>query len=143
MKLKKNQERRYERDGLTIIWRADRCFHSERCWRNLPEVFNPKGKPWIEPEGASIERIKQQIDRCPSGALTYEIPGEEKTAVDTKRAIKVEIMKNGPLLVHGALYVKGEEVEEEREKVTAFCRCGASANKPFCDGSHHKVDFKG
>ncbi|MCB0781618.1 MAG: CDGSH iron-sulfur domain-containing protein, partial [Flavobacteriales bacterium] len=32
---------------------------------------------------------------------------------------------------------------ETREKVTAFCRCGSSSNKPYCDGTHRKVDFSG
>ena len=58
--------------------------------------------------------------------------------------IKIEILKNGPLLVHGDLEVKNNEgTVDTPKKVTAFCRCGASQNKPFCDGQHRKVEFFG
>ena len=143
MKLKKNQERHYKREDLTIVWRADRCFHAERCWRNLPTVFNAKGKPWIDPEGDTVEAIKNQIDQCPSGALSYFVPGEEPSPVDPTTATKVEVLPNGPLLVYGEIAVNKGEGVETRETVTGFCRCGASNNKPFCDGSHHRVNFEG
>jgi len=53
-----------------------------------------------------------------------------------------EITTNGPLLVKGDVVVKhADGREEKREKVTAFCRCGGSANKPYCDGSHRKNGF--
>jgi len=82
-----------------------------------------------------------QIDACPSGALSYfydEMAGEESTEV------KAKILENGPLLVYGTfdLTTKTGEVET-KEKRTAFCRCGASQNKPYCDASHMKIDFKG
>ena len=55
----------------------------------------------------------------------------------------VEVMKNGPLMVYGNLKVKDAKGNEvEKHKVTAFCRCGASANKPFCDGTHMKIGFR-
>jgi CDGSH-type Zn-finger protein len=38
---------------------------------------------------------------------------------------------------------KNDGTIEQKNKVTAFCRCGASGNKPYCDGSHRKIDFKG
>jgi len=57
--------------------------------------------------------------------------------------IKAEVLENGPLLVHGTIEVKKSNGEiDEKEKVTAFCRCGASENKPYCDGTHRKIDWK-
>ena len=57
---------------------------------------------------------------------------------------KVEVLENGPLLVHGALQVnKIDGQVDEKNKVTAFCRCGASKNRPYCDGAHKKIEFKG
>jgi CDGSH-type Zn-finger protein len=48
------------------------------------------------------------------------------------------------LLVFGNVNVKDVNgVIDRRNNVTAFCRCGASNNKPFCDGSHKRIDFKG
>ncbi len=58
--------------------------------------------------------------------------------------IKIEILENGPMLVHGDLEVKSNAGNVEApKKVTAFCRCGASQNKPFCDGKHRKIEFCG
>jgi len=37
----------------------------------LPEVFNPRIRPWIQPENAKLERIIEQIGKCPSGALGF------------------------------------------------------------------------
>ena len=58
--------------------------------------------------------------------------------------IKIEILENGPLLIHGELQVndKNGSINTPKE-VTAFCRCGASENKPFCDGRHRKIEFCG
>ncbi|MCC5943192.1 MAG: CDGSH iron-sulfur domain-containing protein [Balneolaceae bacterium] len=56
----------------------------------------------------------------------------------------VEVMENGPLLVYGSIKItKPDGSEETKSKTTAFCRCGHSSNKPFCDGAHRKHDFKG
>ncbi len=57
---------------------------------------------------------------------------------------KIEVLENGPLLVHGEITVidsKGKETQ--KNKATAFCRCGGSENKPYCDGTHRKNNFKG
>ena len=56
---------------------------------------------------------------------------------------KVEVLKDGPLLVHGEITVKDIAGNETvKKKTTAFCRCGSSVNKPYCDGTHTKIDFK-
>ena len=53
-------------------------------------------------------------------------------------------MPNGPLLVYGNITVKHPDGEEiQKNKVTAFCRCGQSSNKPYCDGTHTKINFEG
>ena len=57
---------------------------------------------------------------------------------------KIEIAANGPILVHGTIEIKNSDGKVEiKENMTALCRCGASANKPYCDGAHRKIDFKG
>lgn len=62
----------YKKGDFTIVWQPAKCIHSGICVKTLPEVYNPKERPWLKPENASVEALKQQIDACPSGALSYE-----------------------------------------------------------------------
>lgn len=58
--------------------------------------------------------------------------------------IKVDIMKNGPAIVQGTVSITHADGSTEiKENRMAICRCGASSNKPFCDGQHGKVGFEG
>ena len=54
--------------------------------------------------------------------------------------VQIKVMKNGPLLIEGKLIItdENEDINETDGKMIALCRCGHSANKPFCDGSHKK-----
>jgi hypothetical protein len=66
--------RKYSNGEITIVWKPTVCTHSTNCWKGnhgLKEVFNPAEKPWIKPEGATTQRIIEQIDKCPSKALSY------------------------------------------------------------------------
>jgi hypothetical protein len=82
------------------------------------------------------------VSACPSGALSYRLNDSGTAAVQT--STEVEVTANGPLLVKGGCLVKHPDGRTEvRETVSAFCRCGASANKPYCDGSHRKSGFVG
>ena len=63
-------EKTYLKDDLTIIWNADKCKHAGICVKTLAKVYNPKEKPWITPENASVEELKNQISQCPTGALS-------------------------------------------------------------------------
>ena len=139
----KEVTKRYTKDDLTVVWQNAKCTHSKKCFAGLSEVFNPDNRPWIQLDNAAAEAIIAQVKKCPSGALSIE--GEcaasetEKAAVDST---KVTVTKGGPLLVKGALTIElpnGETVE--KTGVTALCRCGASANKPYCDGSHQNIEF--
>ncbi|WP_276499955.1 (4Fe-4S)-binding protein [Terrimonas pollutisoli] len=77
----------YTNNEITIIWKPNVCIHSTLCWKGLTEVFNPKERPWIKMNGASTEKIIEQVRKCPSGALSYfyneENPGEtDKVAAE-------------------------------------------------------------
>jgi uncharacterized Fe-S cluster protein YjdI len=69
-----NETKQYSNDDITIVWKPTVCAHAAICWRGenaLPEVFNPKLRPWININGSNTERIMEQVNRCPSGALSY------------------------------------------------------------------------
>jgi uncharacterized Fe-S cluster protein YjdI len=140
----KDITKKYSNGEVTIIWKPASCIHSKICWTGLPDVFNPKERPWIKPDAATTQQMVDQVNKCPSGALSYFMNGEEAGNTKTEVESIVEVSQNGPLLVYGNITVKdGQGNETKKHKVTAFCRCGASANKPYCDGSHQKIDFKG
>jgi uncharacterized Fe-S cluster protein YjdI len=136
----------YSNGELTVVWKPKKCIHSAMCVKTLPEVYKPSEKPWITPENATTTALKSQIKECPSGALTYYMKNEtmeEKESIEAS-ATEINVAKNGPLKIKGNLEIQlasGEVVT--REGITGFCRCGASENKPFCDGSHRKIDFIG
>ena len=139
--------KKYSNEDITIVWKPSVCIHSTLCWKGekgLKQVFNPMEKPWIKPEGAPTAEIIERINNCPSGALSFYYNNEQNKTTETKAESIVEAMPNGPLLVYGNITVKhsnGDTVQ--KNKVTAFCRCGQSANKPYCDGTHTKIGFKG
>ena len=139
--------KKYTNGEVTIVWKPATCIHSRICWNKLtglPDVFNPFTKPWIKPEAAPTERLVEQVNKCPSGALSFFYNGQEPADEQTTTDVKIEVTANGPLLVYGNITIKRPNGEEtKKSKVTAFCRCGLSGNKPFCDGSHIKGRFEG
>ena len=129
---------------ITIHDNRKICSHAAECVNNLPSVFRLNQRPWINPNQATTtEEIIETIKKCPSGALSYSINGIEYRDYDGKPLVKVS--KNGPYLVSGGIELVGGEAEFpedlSREHYT-LCRCGASNNKPFCDGSHSTINFK-
>jgi uncharacterized Fe-S cluster protein YjdI len=133
----------YSNDEVTILWKPDLCIHSEKCFKGLPSVFDPNQRPWINAKGASSEEIIKQVGKCPSGALSMKNLNTDKMSEIQDEQI-VEVTENGPLMVYGNIKVKMPDGSElSKSRATAFCRCGASGNKPYCDGSHKKIDFKG
>ncbi|MBB3186193.1 CDGSH iron-sulfur domain-containing protein [Microbacter margulisiae] len=56
--------------------------------------------------------------------------------------ISAKILPNGPILISGELHIIHKDGREETKSNVAFCRCGHSNNKPFCDGTHAKIGFK-
>jgi uncharacterized Fe-S cluster protein YjdI len=61
----------YAGTGITVHWDSDRCFHSMRCMRGQPAVFDESARPWVNLDGAHADVVAAVIDTCPSGALAY------------------------------------------------------------------------
>jgi len=134
--------RQYDGDGIRVTYDSDRCIHAAECVHGLPEVFDPDRKPWIEAGAASAEDLATVIRRCPTGALAYQRldggPEEGQTPANELR-----IVPNGPVYATGELVLlDAEHGEIRRETRVAFCRCGASENKPYCDGRHAEAGFE-
>ena len=115
--------------------------HAGFCTDELKSVFRMHDEPWIAPDEAGVEEIVATIRKCPSGALSYAIDGVE--AKPPERAPMVTVTDNGPYAITGGIELLGVKFGQgaSTEHYT-LCRCGASKNKPFCDGSHWDVKFR-
>jgi thiamine pyrophosphate-dependent acetolactate synthase large subunit-like protein/CDGSH-type Zn-finger protein len=131
----------YSGDGHTILDNRGICSHAGYCTDGLPSVWRAGVEPWIDPNGAPADRAQSVIRRCPSGALSYEQGGAVHNSFSDTAEIRVS--RNGPFRVRGGVALQDVAVGEgaSREHY-ALCRCGASRNKPFCDGSHWYVGFQ-
>ncbi len=70
MASKRGIVKRYRNDEVTVIWQPDLCVHSGICFRGLPEVFDPRRRPWVVLAAAPTDAIVRQVRQCPSGALS-------------------------------------------------------------------------
>jgi putative redox protein len=63
----------YTNDDITVVWKPELCRHAARCATQLPTVFNPSAKPWVNMDGATSQEIREQVAKCPTGALSLEV----------------------------------------------------------------------
>ncbi len=63
----------YRNTRITVYWEPEKCIHSTMCIMQLPLVFDPARRPWIDINAAEAGDIKRAIDKCPSGALTCKL----------------------------------------------------------------------
>jgi uncharacterized Fe-S cluster protein YjdI len=61
----------YDNGEVTVVWKPHLCKHSGVCARGLPAVFSPSRKPWIDVTQSDTNTITAQVERCPSGALSW------------------------------------------------------------------------
>lgn len=122
---------------IILQFNALRCIHSRHCVLGAPSVFlaHVKG-PWLHPETVTVEQCVAIAHACPSGAITYarHDGGPQETAPPVN---VLRVRENGPYAVHADIDLKGQGTMTR----ATLCRCGKSANKPFCDNSHRKADF--
>jgi CDGSH-type Zn-finger protein len=141
----------YVGQQVTIFDNRGICQHSGFCTDRLANVFRVGEEPFVAPSGGRMDEIIRAVRDCPSGALVYGIDGVEARADVDRHGIReprVEVTKDGPYRVTGAIPLHGGDGESEQRgdgastEHYALCRCGHSQNKPFCSGMHWYVDFK-
>ena len=64
--------KRYSNGEITVVWQPSLCIHSAVCARGLPKVFDPRRRPWVVLDGYDSDTIVNQVEACPSGALSIE-----------------------------------------------------------------------
>lgn len=132
-----NTIQKYPGKKIVVHFDAAKCIHSRHCVLGNPQVFAPNAPgDWIQPDAASPEEIAAIAHTCPSGAITYE----RLDSAEQERAPLVNVARireNGPLAIHADIEIQGHGACYR----ATLCRCGASQNKPFCDGSHNVANF--
>ena len=131
----------YANDVIEVHWEPRLCIHTRNCVEGLPGVFDPGARPWVDVDAGDADTIAATVLTCPTGALHFRRldGGAQETASE---GTTVEPRPNGPLFVRGRVRIVDPDGNLIREDTrVALCRCGASANKPFCDGSHRRIGF--
>lgn len=137
-----------EGDGIRIKVDNSFCVHAKYCFNKSSGIRK------LMPDSADTNaksQIMAMVDRCPSGTFVYELPVDGKmTEIEAELPREIAAISEdththyaGPLWVTGGIPIMKSDGTflETRNRVT-LCRCGQSKNKPFCDGSHAKIDFK-
>lgn len=130
----------YEGQKISVLYNRLLCSKSSECGRRLDRVFDTKRDPWIEPDQGSVDEIVAVVCACPSGALSYQVSGAP-IRHEVEQCSVIEVESNGPYHVRNVSLAAGEWCSGACENKYSLCRCGASKNKPFCDGSHMASDF--
>jgi CDGSH-type Zn-finger protein/uncharacterized Fe-S cluster protein YjdI len=132
----------YRSEQIIVSFDPERCIHARYCVRGLPEVFDPSERAWVRPDRANPDHVAEVVMRCPTGALQFErTHGGATEPVPQENVIAVGV--NGPLYVRGNIQIidpLGETLLEDTR--VALCRCGESRNKPLCDNSHKRTNFR-
>ena len=112
------------------------CDNGDRFWNEV-----------MEPGEKHAELAIYMAHHCPSGRLLVW-DRSARTPVETAEPASLSLLEDpalgvsGPLMLRGGVRVQSANGEsyEIRNRQT-LCRCGASSNKPFCDGSHASMKF--
>ena len=125
--------------SATVTFDGALCIHARRCVMAEPGVYkaNVQG-PWIDPDAASPDAVMATAINCPSGAI--QVTRTDGGAQEPKPKVNtITIRENGPLAVYAEIELNGAPIGYR----ATLCRCGASNNKPYCDGSHGAAGFVG
>ena len=124
----------------TLLDNQNYCAFARFCDRG--------GRIWnLVMEGRNPALAAEEANLCPSGRLLMFTRAGESLA--EKSEPSVHLIEDGGLKISGPLWIRGGikvigadgSVYEVRQKQT-LCRCGASHNKPFCNGKHAGIHWK-
>lgn len=122
---------------LTLLDDTPLCMHAGHCgtarrsvWQMMPDTTDS------EVRGT----VMRMVEKCPSGRLTSVL---DERVVEPALPCEINVIPGGPLWVTGGVPITDESgVELEVRNRVTLCRCGASDNKPLCDGTHRDVGFE-
>lgn len=129
-------------ETIEVTFDPNRCAHAAECLRRAPQVFDLQARPWIQPGHLDAGSLAGVVERCPSGALQYHrLDGGPDELADAEVSFRPQ--PNGPVWVRGNVEMTDAEGHVFATGPRfALCRCGASGNKPFCDGAHRFSGFR-
>ena len=125
-------------DAESLCAFARFCDRDGNVWNTVAAVSAPAGK----------QAFERQVGQCPSGRLRV-LDKAQESWIEPELPASIALVSDpaqgvaGPLWVRGGIEIVGADggAYERRNRVT-LCRCGASRNKPFCDGSHASDEVK-
>ncbi len=130
---------KYTGEEIDVTYDARRCIHAAECIKRLHTVFDTSKRPWVQPNNDSADNAAATILTCPSGALHY-VPRDGREAEPIPAQNTISLSRNGPLILRGDFtIVNGAGDIVVHDTRATLCRCGQSANKPFCDNSHNSA----
>lgn len=131
----------YPGKEIDVQWDGRLCIHIGECGNAQGDLFVAGRDPWCIPDTAAKAEVREIVERCPSGALSYRDKDGVPEAAPAENIVTVAY--NGPLYAYGDLGIEGapDDMPGVRFRA-ALCRCGRSANKPFCDNTHVEVGFQ-
>jgi len=134
--------RDYRGQQVTVTYDIKRCLHAAECVRRAPAAFDKDRRPWIMPDADSVEAVVAAVLACPTGALRFERK-DARQVEQVPAANIIWVVEDGPLYLRGNIeIVNGDGELLHRDTRLALCRCGQSANKPFCDNAHLSAGFR-
>jgi uncharacterized Fe-S cluster protein YjdI len=133
----------YRLGTLAVSFDSALCIHTGKCLQGSPGVFNLRQRPWIQLDKDAEDRIVETVNRCPSGALQWQTADSHLDDSVKAESPLIYVSEDGPLLIRGSIELDGGDGEVLIESPRlALCRCGQSANKPFCDNTHREAGWK-
>ena len=132
----------YPGKEINVSWNGRLCIHIAECGKAKGKLFVSGRQPWCQPDLVAVNEVKEVVERCPSGALSYQVKdGSQPETAPAENTICV--IYNGPYYVRGDLDIEGATDDMPGVKYrAALCRCGLSKDKPFCDNSHEAARFQ-
>lgn len=131
----------FQGQEIDVQWDGRLCIHVAECGKAEGDLFVGGREPWCVPDAATKAEVREIVERCPSGALSYRDKDGAPEAAPAENSVMVAY--SGPYYVKGELAIEGvpEDMPGVQRRV-ALCRCGASKNKPFCDNGHLQARFE-
>jgi len=132
----------YQGKDISIHYNKLLCSHAGICG-NLKAVFDPNRTLWIDPDKGAVDEIKKVIKACPSGALSFSEGENNPPQHLVSNECCMSIETDGPYHVSGITLETTDAMQGSSSEKYVLCRCGTSKNKPYCDGSHVTIGWKG